>query len=57
MLRGSDLHARTCGVCAEIYQPCTQDCDRMSDDAQMQACADMCRRCADSCRQMATSMS
>jgi hypothetical protein len=25
----------------------------MGDDAQMKACAQMCRRCADSCRQMA----
>ncbi|MBH8555611.1 four-helix bundle copper-binding protein [Nostocaceae cyanobacterium CENA357] len=53
MLRGSDLHARTCGVCAEICQRCADNCDRMGDDAQMKACADMCRRCADSCRQMA----
>ncbi|MEA5507175.1 four-helix bundle copper-binding protein [Halotia wernerae UHCC 0503] len=53
MLRGSDLHARTCGVCAELCQRCADDCDRMGDDAQMKACADMCRRCADSCRKMA----
>ncbi len=53
MLRGSDLHARTCGVCAELCQRCAEDCDRMGDDAQMKACADICRRCADSCRKMA----
>ncbi len=52
MLRASDLHARTCGVCAEICQRCADNCDRMGDDAQMKACAEMCRRCAESCRQM-----
>lgn len=56
MLRGSDLHSRTCGICAEICHRCAEDCDRMGDDTQMQACADMCRRCASSCRQMAMAM-
>ena len=54
MLRGSDLHMRTCAVCAEVCEQCAQDCERMSDDAHMRACAETCRRCADSCRQMAT---
>ena len=53
MLRGSTLHARTCGVCAEVCDRCAQDCERMGVDAQMKACADACRRCADSCRRMA----
>ncbi|MDM9580491.1 four-helix bundle copper-binding protein [Nostoc sp. GT001] len=53
MLRASDLHSRTCGVCAELCQRCADECDGMGDDAQMKACAQMCRRCADSCRQMA----
>ncbi|HBB34870.1 MAG TPA: ferredoxin [Cyanobacteria bacterium UBA8803] len=56
MLRGSVLHARTCGVCAEVCNFCAQDCDRMDNDAQMKACADMCRRCAESCRQMSMAM-
>ncbi len=54
MLRGSDLHMRTCGVCAEVCDQCAQDCERMGDDTQMRACAEACRRCADSCRRMAT---
>jgi hypothetical protein len=54
MLRGSALHARTCGICAEVCEQCAQDCERMGDDAQMRACAEQCRRCADSCRRMAT---
>jgi hypothetical protein len=54
MLRGSDFHSRTCGVCAEVCERCAQDCDRFGDDAQMKLCADTCRRCAESCRRMAS---
>lgn len=53
MLRGSPLHGRTCGVCAEVCELCAQSCEQMGDDAMMQACAAACRRCAESCRQMA----
>ena len=54
MLRGSTLHGRTCGVCAEVCQHCAADCDRVGGgDQQMKLCADACRRCAESCRQMA----
>jgi hypothetical protein len=56
MLRGSDLHPRTCGVCAEACQRCADDCDRVGaggSDTQMKQCADTCRRCAESCRRMA----
>lgn len=56
MLRGSELHARTCGVCAQVCEQCATECDRIGDDAQMKSCADMCRRCAESCRLMSTSM-
>ena len=54
MLRGSDLHGRTCGVCAEVCERCAQDCDQFGDDPQMKLCADTCRRCAESCRRMAS---
>jgi hypothetical protein len=54
MLRGSPLHARTCGVCAEVCDACADSCERMAqNDQQMQACVDACRRCAESCRRMA----
>ncbi len=53
MLRGSDLHPQTCGVCAEACDRCAQSCQQFADDQQMKDCADMCRRCAESCRQMA----
>jgi hypothetical protein len=57
MLRGSMLHARTCGVCAEVCEMCARDCEQFAEDAHMQACAQICRRCAESCRQMSMSTS
>jgi len=54
MLRGSDLHPRTCGVCAEVCRACADSCERMGrDDQMMQQCAQQCRRCAESCERMA----
>jgi hypothetical protein len=54
MLRGSELHMRTCAVCAEVCERCAESCERLADDPQMRACAEECRRCADSCRRMAS---
>jgi hypothetical protein len=56
MSRGSDLHGRTCAVCAEVCRRCAEDCERMGDDAQMRRCAEVCRRCAESCQHMASAM-
>jgi hypothetical protein len=54
MIRGSNLHKRTCAVCAEICEACAQDCESMAGgDQKMTQCAEMCRKCAESCRQMA----
>ena len=53
MLRVSDLHTRTCAVCAEVCERCAQDCERFTDDRMMQQCAQICRSCAQSCREMA----
>lgn len=54
MLRGSDLHKRTCGVCAEACERCAADCERLAGgDDLMLRCAEVCRRCAESCRRMA----
>jgi hypothetical protein len=53
MLRGSDLHRPTCGVCAEVCQRCAESCERMAEDELDRRCAEVCRRCAESCRQMA----
>jgi hypothetical protein len=58
MLRGSNFHAQTCGVCAAICNACADECESIADGAEfMQRCADACRRCAESCRQMSGSMS
>ncbi len=53
MVRASDLHPLTCGVCAEVCERCAKDCERFGDDATMRECTDMCHRCAESCREMA----
>lgn len=55
MLRGSDLHAYTCGVCAEVCARCAEDCEKFGD-ARMSQCAAACRSCAESCRTMAESL-
>jgi hypothetical protein len=52
MMRGSELHTRTCSVCAEICRRCADDCERLADDARMRRCVELCRRCAESCREM-----
>ena len=56
MIRGSELHGRTCGVCAAVCEACAQSCESFTDDAEMQRCAEECRRCAQSCREMAGMM-
>ena len=54
MIRGSAMHRRICGVCADICERCAADCERMgADDVHLKACAELCRRSAESCRQMA----
>ncbi len=53
MLRQSDLHTTTCGICAQICERCADDCAGFSGDRVMQRCVDSCRRCSDSCREVA----
>ena len=52
MIRGSDQHGRTCGVCADVCEACADSCDTFANDADMKRCAEVCRRCAQSCREM-----
>lgn len=53
MLRGSELHPRTCEVCAEVCERCADSCEQFKDDEMMQHCAQICRSCAESCYEMA----
>jgi len=53
MLRGSDLHFYTCGVCAEICEHCAVSCEQFSNNTIMQQCAQTCRSCYQSCMEMA----
>lgn len=55
MLRNSDFHSETCGVCADVCLACAASCEQFRDDKQMMACAEVCRRCAGSCREMSRS--
>lgn len=60
MIRGSEHHAMTCGVCAAICEACAEECEKMAtgDGADvMQRCADACRKCAESCRRMSSGTS
>lgn len=54
MLRGSDLHPRTCSLCAEVCEQCATDCEQMVEDKRMRRCAEACHQYAESCRQMAS---
>ncbi|MDP2342701.1 MAG: four-helix bundle copper-binding protein [Deltaproteobacteria bacterium] len=49
LARGSELHVKTCEVCAEVCQRCADSCSEMGDDAQMKACAAACLACVASC--------
>ena len=53
MIRGSDLHARTCAACAEVCERCADECDKHGEDPHLAACAEICRACARTCREMA----
>ena len=53
MLRISEFHGQTCGVCADVCERCAENCERFADDQMMQQCAQACRSCAESCREMA----
>ncbi len=50
MLTGTDLHRRTCAVCAEVCEACADSC---AEVGEMDRCVEVCRRCAEHCRKMA----
>jgi hypothetical protein len=55
LLRGSSLHERICGVCADVCRDCAENCLQIAGEDQIvKECADLCRRCADSCERMSS---
>jgi hypothetical protein len=50
MLRGSDLYANVCAVCAEIAERCAQACEVMGEDRMMRQCVESCRECVRACQ-------
>ena len=55
LLRGSLLHERMCGLCAEVCRQCADSCVQVAADDQMvKQCAELCRTCAGSCERMAS---
>lgn len=53
MIRQSELHMRTCSVCAEVCARCAESCESFVDDEGMERCAEICRTCSESCAEMA----
>lgn len=53
MIRGSEFHGATCGVCADVCTRCADECERIGPDEMMRRCIETCHRCAESCRAMA----
>jgi hypothetical protein len=51
MLRGSEHHAMTCSICADICEACADSCEEIGGP-EMEKCIEVCRRCAQSCREM-----
>jgi len=54
LIRGSSLHERMCGLCAEVCRQCADNCLQVAaDDQKVKKCAEMCKTCAGSCERMA----
>jgi hypothetical protein len=51
MLRQSERHASTCGVCAVVCRACADSCGKLEGD-EMKRCAELCQRCAAACGKM-----
>ena len=52
MIRQSERHILTCGICASICEACAKVCEQMANEPMMHRCAEVCNHCADSCRDM-----
>ena len=57
LIRGSSLHGRMCGLCAEVCRQCGDNCQQLAGDDQMvKQCVELCRSCAGSCERMASNV-
>jgi hypothetical protein len=55
LIRGSSLHGRMCGLCAEACRQCGDNCQQLAGNDQMvKQCVELCRSCAGSCERMAS---
>lgn len=52
LLRGSELEARVCGLCADVCELCGINCERLGNDAGIKHCAQVCLRCSGQCRKI-----
>ncbi|HYF05527.1 MAG TPA: four-helix bundle copper-binding protein, partial [Patescibacteria group bacterium] len=43
MIRKSGFSGALCKLCAEMCEACADSCSKITHDAQMQTCADVCR--------------
>jgi hypothetical protein len=54
MVRGSEMAAEVCRLCAVLCDACAEECARHADrHDHCRVCAEACRRCAEECRRMA----
>lgn len=54
MIRGGEMAAEVCRLCARICDACAEECERHAGHHDhCRVCAEACRRCAEECRHMA----
>ena len=54
MLRDSPVFKQICGLCADVCDICSTECERFPNDPQMKINAGRTRSCAQICRKIAT---
>lgn len=53
MLRDSEFHHLSCGICADVCKTCAEDSEAIdAEDELMNLCAKSCRECVEACREI-----
>jgi hypothetical protein len=52
LLRGSELFGLPCAACSEVCERCAEASDEYTGDAQLELCAETCRRTAECCQRL-----